>query len=313
MLTKRGKTLRITQVSSVLLIYIFTCAFTERKDLFNYLKDIPCQKQRPHQNLLDANLKLGSIKILSKETDNFRKTVEENFFDTNIYHSLAWKKCNSSSHMYLLSPAPRAAKLDKETLQLPLKDIYNLCSKYKLKYIKASHGSSSSLKLASKIDISQLSPGHISLACLLKKHPQIGYHLWFMIPIGGSKKKIIFSKEKIIPWIQHIRKDHKLDHLEDISINLKEQLELLIKTNSSFHNNKQLSQIRKSMSKQYTLIGENRAIANSMQETIQLFWNSPEHRDLLLSKKASHIGVMSKTINSQILTTIIIARRTHAK
>ena len=127
---------------------------------------------------------------------------------------------------------------------------------------------------------------------------QAGPELWALIPIKNAAQAAVprlalasKDSEELIPWIQAIRKLHKLAPLQTTNPLLRRFATQLLSDFSIRHPRPLLLQARQQLlTKHIKIIGENRVKANSLEEMAWLLWNSPSHRSLLLNKDATALG-----------------------
>ncbi|MCX6116063.1 MAG: hypothetical protein NT027_00865 [Proteobacteria bacterium] len=126
----------------------------------------------------------------------------------------------------------------------------------------------------------------------------------FDLPLGLSGS-ILRSKESIASAINKIRIEHKL-----LPIKLNSSFEpMLNEIQNEFriqHDLPSLIAFRSAVKKLgWEFIGESRAKASNVLECLKLMWNSPRHRDLLLSENVSEFAVDIQDIEGLIYLNLV--------
>ncbi|NDE15556.1 hypothetical protein EBZ80_11565 [bacterium] len=148
-----------------------------------------------------------------------------------------------------------------------------------------------------------------------KKPSRMGPELWFSIPTRQGPASTVpdseFLKETNPPqdfkrtlatWINKVRERENLGPLRQISL---ADAPDLSKSATPLHDRKLMSQLAAIALKveQLALTGEDRVLARSAQDAAWLLWNSPRHRDLLLSVNSNSILIQTTTDTATGMTT----------
>jgi hypothetical protein len=122
-----------------------------------------------------------------------------------------------------------------------------------------------------------------------------GPELWYAIPTGKGPASRVPAEKSLITWINQVRKLENLEPLKSVKLRRAPDLS---RDETPLHDRKKLREIAVLARNQQklSLVGEDRVIARSTEDAAWLLWNSPRHRDLLLSKDARSIMVQ-ETIN----------------
>lgn len=117
-----------------------------------------------------------------------------------------------------------------------------------------------------------------------------GPELWYSVPSGKGPAPMNPVPGSLFAWINEARKLENLHPLSPIRLRHAPDLS---KAQTSLHDRKKLREIAALARNQQklSLVGEDRVIARSTEDAAWLLWNSPRHRDLLLSKDARSIMV----------------------
>jgi len=246
--------------------------------------------------------------------EDFIQVQARNYAGKNNHHSFAWGSCKNNSSWIASFPAGGRMKTSHRTKYAIAKDTLDSnCKKYQADYIAALGGKKVPLKFTQNdenelvIDASKLADGVVSVSCLPKTPEWQGYTTWFLAPIkNGPPAKApfidssyVFNKTKInfIKWINQIRIQEKLQPLKTNDLNLEKATRSLAFSEEIVHDRRSKEMVENLLEKSnLKIVGENRVKGRSYIELAWLLWNSPRHRDLLLSAKATHLGIHIKEV-----------------
>lgn len=153
------------------------------------------------------------------------------------------------------------------------------------------------------------------------KASDLGPELWFSIPTGKGPPNTVPHQKLLGPskdpqkaflaWINAVRDDEKkvpLKMLDEASA-LAGVPDLTSKS-TPFHDRDNLKKIKKLAREKLGLemIGEDRVVAATLLDSAWLFWNSPRHRDLLLSQKSSRALIQINTKKGITLSAVLFAK-----
>lgn len=138
--------------------------------------------------------------------------------------------------------------------------------------------------------------GFVSVVC---SHKQRGPVELFLAPVGKPKLELPESttlvgndtKQKVLAWVNAIRRREKIPEVK-FSEELSRSAESLATDKAIAHNMAKLqSESLRLKNKGFVMLGEDRSRAGSLEEVLTLLWISPLHRDLLLNKEATVLGL----------------------
>jgi len=148
-----------------------------------------------------------------------------------------------------------------------------------------------------------------------KKPSRMGPELWFSIPTRKGPASTVpdseFLKDTNPPqafkrtlatWISKVRERENLGPLRQISLTDAPDLS---KSATPLHDRNLMAQLDAIARKieQLALTGEDRVLARSAQDAAWMLWNSPRHRDLLLSANSNSILIQTTTDAATGMTT----------
>jgi hypothetical protein len=215
-------------------------------------------------------------------------------------------------------PAPTPVKIHENKVTLRGSVLQKNCRNFSVKYSSHSGGDSRVLyrgsindpKKSLKINTNFLYHGTIAISCQSKRQ-DIGPQLWFLIPVkadrsfappGSLTVRSGDLNSKLSDWVNHIRQDNLLAPIKPSRLNLQPS------QNHVLHFKKAYQAIKQELSsRNLKLIGENRVVADTISDIKWMLWNSPDHRDLLLSSKGDTIIVNTEKVNHQISALFLLA------
>ncbi len=203
--------------------------------------------------------------------------------------------CDAKHTLAIFTRAPAAAQIHANHLFLP-QAIVQLCQPLLLRFADALAGPSQPLEYAASMALPK-EDGIVSVTCVPKAHSQRGHQTWFLIPTGKGPLEKVPAREFLAKgqdpeeamrsWVHAIRKQAGLEPVLFANRSLKKIAKTLALGQSIEHDRTLNSQMQDLAHRaNLHLIGEDRAQAASLEELAWLIWNSPRHRDLLLSKAA---------------------------
>jgi len=246
--------------------------------------------------------------------EDYIRVQARNYADKNNHHSFAWGTCQNNSSWIASFPAGgRIHTLNKKKYTVSRETLDANCRSYQADYVAASGGHKIALAFKTnaqdelEIDGSELDNGVVSISCLPKTPEWQGSTTWFLAPIkhGPTAKApfidsaYIFGKTKInfIKWINQIRAQEKLPPLQTSDLNLEKATRSLAFSEEIIHDRRSKKMVEELLEKSHLeIVGENRVKGRSYIELAWLLWNSPRHRELLLSPKATHLGIHIKEV-----------------
>ena len=206
-------------------------------------------------------------------------------------------------------PSPVAATIVDDLLNVPAK---GACEELMVRSVgltgpsqKVGNVSGGRWKLPRKNGIVTVTCSHD--APTAKKPSRTGPELWFSIPTGKGPASTVPGdeflkdanqtqdfKRALATWINKVRDLEGLTTLRQVSL---PDAPDLSKSATPLHDRKLMAKLRAIARKheELALTGEDRVIARSLQDAAWLLWNSPRHRDLLLSVSSRSILVQTTT------------------
>ncbi|MEZ4741027.1 MAG: hypothetical protein R3B45_01025 [Bdellovibrionota bacterium] len=234
----------------------------------------------------------------------------------------AWGICSDGRGWTASIPSSTPLNLIKKTgkIELPIAALNKYCRDYLASFAPHDGGLSIDFKQSEKsIDISKLGTGVFGLTCLPKIPRWQGPVVWYLRPIGHitnmhaplnyllKDKNDKNNSEHLSLWINAIRKKENLPPLIYGYEVVNRGADTLAIGGSIMHNRKMISSIKAGLQEGHVkFVGENRVKANSLEAMAALLWNSPTHRNLLLSKEATHLGISMKTQDSELFAVLLL-------
>jgi hypothetical protein len=240
----------------------------------------------------------------------------------------AGEKCPDGSGWITTAPAPGAfLRVDKHTLKLDVAKVRPHCSEIKVEFADAAKSPAKLLRSNAgdkasewSFNLAPYARGLISMTCFTKEDhiPR----LWYLVPVkegpldnppGFDKIKPKGGdawKDDLLAWINVQRADEKLKPLKrtpnkDFSFLEPQMLE----GTSVNHDPLALKAAAYVLDKKgIKLIGENKVKAMTTQRMAWLLWNSPSHRNLLLSEPAEEVLIAGKSVGKETLVSLLFLR-----
>lgn len=312
-----------------------------RSDLYPTFQKILCNNKKIPSPIEILKLGIYDVQISGKvllfsrtQTHEQNKSLLISLAKQNAirseHHGLVFGQCNINTYWYITLPSPEPiSKIHTtEGYYIPYNYIKKYCSRLKISFVNAYEGPAKditpdlkSFADADRITLNPylLSDGMISVTCYSKSSSNNLSTLWYLIPVKNGpypkppfynflKKKSQKNQDKIITWINALRKKHNIHKLIENNI-LNITAKTLSKTNSVNHNKKNLLQVQSFLSpKGFIFQSEERVKAQDLIEATWLLWNSPSHRNGLINSKSTHIGVYYEQKNLETFIIIVLAK-----
>ena len=306
-----------------------------RNDLYDALSTLVCSKESSptmqdlwNIGIFDAGLKVYQLKpALAPNTQDRLNRLGRELAQNNNHRGFLWGQCSAQRHFIATTPSPQNFTVKKGRFNLNTDTIRHHCHRMRIDYAHAFLTkprkilSMETKKLPKQIslDLNLLDRGTLGITCKPKVPQWQGTELWALFPVGLGplEKPIQFdflktdqSIQHLSRWVNHVRTAMNLKRLSKGSIKVEELAKPLIQKNQTImHNRRQLKQISKKFKKiNGRFLGENRVKSRDTAEMAWLLWNSPRHRSLLLSKKATHLTTLARKIKDEDLAVLVFAK-----
>ncbi|MBM4251104.1 MAG: CAP domain-containing protein [Deltaproteobacteria bacterium] len=224
----------------------------------------------------------------------------------------------------LRAPAPVNIGPKGPWLQLPESLLNNECSGYQIDFASADDAHVRSIASGvTKLNMTDLGRGVISISCQTKTPKWRGPVLWYLVPASlpedsqapfsdtfstGPKTDVSASK-LLLAWINKVRQNQNLSQLQ-IHAALNEAAYRLAVDRSVDHNRTALSGSSNLLAKQgVKLLAEDRVRAENLATMTWLLWFSPRHRASLLRPDATFIGIDISTDQGQSLGILLLGNQ----
>jgi hypothetical protein len=311
-----------------------------RKDLVMALGQLFCKGDITPQKLWAEGIYEGQIEGQKIESPSFVNLNETELWGqakslADLRHGGGYAAGLCSQHMGWTAAMPGSSPLrlkNNQSIDLPKSDLKERCRSWTL-YFSASEGGLSKVLATTDLGDSVAKvpgAGVMSLHCRPKFPRWAGEQVWSFYPTMELKDYGDFPEKarikdlsltagdvqlELLKWIAAIRVREKLAPFV-LSPVLSEAASELLVSDSIDHDLHHMEQIRKKLGRsQAQLEGENRVRGKTLEEIAWLLWNSPRHRDLLLtgsSAKASQadevpvIGLATKKIGAESLISMVV-------
>jgi len=217
----------------------------------------------------------------------------------------AYGLCDHGRRGWILAlpaPAPILSP-SANTLQLPSAALADRCQSFRIDFagnqdffprqLQANNG---------RLDIDGLGDGVVSLTCQPKAPHWQGPVLWFLYPVGKRSLGIVPATDALTAtdglnnlhgWVNKIR---EMTHLAPLASNeaLNETADKLAVDRSLTHNRTLLKGATKLLGDlDIRMLSEDRIKGQNLQTIAWLLWHSPRHRESLLRRDATMVGLSS--------------------
>lgn len=335
------RTLGFLLVFSGLLPIGLSQASTARKDLVVPLGQLFCKGTLSPQELWAAGIFDGQIEGNKVETPSFINLNEDDLWKqakslaaVRISGGYAAGLCDQHQGWTAAMPASGPLGLgQKGVLGFPKTELKERCRSWRASFA-ASEGGVSKVIASSETRVTMpkiegLPQGVVSLHCTPKFPRWAGEQGWYFYPTRDPQSFVDFPgkaslnqrdidtvdlQQGLFSWLSGIRLREKLDPLV-LSRELSEAASQLLVSDGVDHDVTLMEVVRKKFSTPLlTLEGENRVRGRTLEEIAWLLWNSPRHRDLLLSTVAPDqksaaipvVGIASKKVGPEVLISLVI-------
>lgn len=218
--------------------------------------------------------------------------------------------CDEGRAWAVAISSPYEIKIEKNNLNLGRYD--GVCaSGAKVFWVTATSGDSKKLKPASKLYALPKEQGYVSVVC---NEGDRGPQEVYLAPSGKfpaelpeSKLGVIKTENDVFQWINELRSH---GHKKVIASPELDQVASRLSVRGQVsHDLKALyAEGTKLKSTGWSMIGEDRVRAKTLDEARLLLWISPLHRDLLLNGYASHVGVYL-SVSEDVFLQLTFARK----
>lgn len=247
------------------------------------------------------------------------------------HNGVHYGTCTANSTGWVItSPAPgNHVKIgDNESINFNWSQIRPYCNEAHIDYAAASGGRARNLMVLKHsngtevtVNTAFLVPGTVSLTCYPKYGKNLGPELWFLVPVKGGPpaqaptlevlvKKPDKPEAAFMRWINELRGSAHLPALARLPSGLGNPGQKLLAQNDTIHHQiAHLEQVQSMLRGSGGLfIGEDRVKGGNWGDMAWLLWNSPRHRDLLLTNKANRLAVTMISAKGEKLVVLTFAK-----
>lgn len=271
-----------------------------RPDLDSQAPYFCAPKSIAEKTFTDAQVELAFVK-----TERPIDDVAKEFAQENGHRGYSHGVC-SDGRFYIVStpsPSPTIVQQGEDFL---ISDQSKYCASSTLSVINSNDPKPKTLKSTVR-KVSRKNISAIALSCIPKDKINSGPELWALATPKFENLSTKRSASDLISWINYTRRTMKLPELKSLA-SLDETAKEAAKSKTLEHPHSLLLSKKSQLKRQKIhLLGENRAISSSFTGLANLFWNSPEHRTLLLNAKANAIGYALEEVHGQRLLVLVLA------
>lgn len=255
--------------------------------------------------------------------------------DKNNHRGISYGTCPDGSGWVASQPAPQPMYLtNASSLTIPARELAQECQRVRVEFAAASGGKARHIKLPPlksvrdtlAINLNFLRDGVLSVGCLPKQPSWQGNTTWGLVPVKKGPAAVTpFAKKyttaaapeqaKFLAWVNAIRAKEKLPPLQ-ASTNKASiaAAKLLASTQTINHDRVMLQNTANELAQvKVKLVGENRVLGRDSNELYWLLWNSPPHRDMMLTKKANTLSIAIEPQDQRYLAVMMFSAETPAK
>jgi hypothetical protein len=240
--------------------------------------------------------------------------------------------CDSKTAWVATTPAPLpfAGQLPgKQEAEIDWGRMRNYCRLTRLDFAPARSGlprnletvGESKVSSSLKVSTSLLEDGTLAVTCYPKYAKGIGPELWYLIPVKNGPLATVphanllrapqsrSTGSALLGWINQVRGEYHLDKLTLNNQKLKKMKALQKMNRTVHHDEAQLQKVQAAIQVSGGLfVGENRVKGKNLAQMAWLLWNSPRHRELILSKKASSLMVDMVDLKDEQIAILTFAK-----
>lgn len=300
-----------------------------RQDLQPFFNSQICEKKSITTKLFweagifDAQIEgkvIPSAEMAKVNAAQFVKIAEEK---TRGLKHLGWigGKCPDGSAWIITTPASKNfVQYTAETIFVAHDEMTAFCPEIDIRFANSEKDAPERIETKAvplkngvmAIDTAKKARGLLSVSCVPKDGKGIA-NLWYLVPVKGGPLpdppfiEALTQKNGLEQWINKLRKNEGLPELKILTKpDVRKITSELLEDESVKHNPVLLEKAEAELRKiNLTTVGENRVKALSPKTMGWLLWNSPSHRDLILSKKANAVVTSSKKLGTETLATIL--------
>lgn len=308
-----------------------------RADLSTFMTKLVCDDQETldtrkawEAGIYDAQVAVQSLRPKVGQTvkkEDVKKAAQV-LASRNNHYGLSQGQCPNQSFWVITSPAPKPLVPPKDdTITIAAQDYRDYCDNIRVDFAAADKGrprtiltqkSVSSTTEALQVNTKLLPSGVVSITCQPRYPAWQGPVLWYLVPVKEGAAADIPESEALEhespivalqQWVNAVRKKEGLPPLTDNHPRMQWLSEQLLKNSTIRHNRKLLEQAKEALKKNNArLVGENRVKAQTIQQMVWLLWHSPRHRQLILSKEATHFSVASQRVKQEQLAILVFGK-----
>lgn len=231
------------------------------------------------------------------------------------YNGYAHGVCSDRKGWVAAFPAPSPLIRTKTGFKVQFKTLETACRNYRLDFASLSGGESQPLTKASVLNTQSLGAGMLEITCQPSFPRWQGPIVWYLAPtdadasLTGNAPAIEGNAAPtagIISWISTVRKKQGLAPIT-INDKVSKSAELLTIDTSVTHNRASTDSLKEKIKNtdNIKILGELRVRGQSAADLTWMIWQSPRHRDLILSREATLYGLHVKQVGTELLVVFL--------
>lgn len=263
------------------------------------------------KNVFDAQVQVKAV--------NPQVTLKRESFEHFLSKTLkgarkrgaTWGSCDDGRKWVALFHSPSPVSKKAAEVRFPASTLRAFCRRLALDFAPTDRIHVKRLRLNENgsLQTSELGRGVIGVSCWPRQYHNLGPQTWFLLPVGGPLSLRPPSHQLLKPgrknpigtWVNTLRKKVKLPPISFATKALKQATTPLSEIQTPQHNLMKMQEAHQNLQKKgFSLVAENKVIANSLEHAIWLMWNSPRHRRLFFRKDFDFIAVHKSQTSQHI-------------
>jgi hypothetical protein len=278
------------------------------------------------QGVYDAQIEGRTLESFTEQKidEQILQQKAKDLAKQNYHLGFSFGHCPGGMAWMASMPSPEPATIDSlNRLIWPQKTMDQACKNTSADSALAKGSMTQTHKTSEHLNLPE-EDGVMTISCWPKTPDWMGPMVWFMAPTGKGPGTFVpqaelfrsenQDSEKLLAWIQQVRKIFKAKEVALGNESLDRASQLLSVGKTVHHNRTLLKSVNSWLKEDgLQLIGEDRAKAMSARQLAWLLWHSPRHRTLLLDPTASHMSVNLVQDKGESLAVILMAKQITVK
>lgn len=295
----------------------------------NLGSNLPSAKDLWFRGLYEAGAELQFLAAKSGNQDPGALHDYSQRLAASRYHlGYSFGRCSQREFWVMTTPSPAALVIERDgVLRLDMALMKRHCRIFRVDYAPADIQLPRRLfasfvepqpQRAITINTNYLAAGTLAVTCKPKDKLWLGAVMWTLLPVKAGPAATVPGtiegvgsdlRRALAYWVNSLRREIGFNPLSVSPVMKEAAKSLVVQNKTILHNRPHLKVADETITAaKGKFLGENRVVAQTPEDAAWLLWNSPQHRRLIMSRRATHFETYSYQNTDQSLAVMVFGR-----